>query len=154
MDLLLPEAIIQNSGKKDGFEKSRYMKQGEPVTLVRKHYLDKIKPMRFVNYDGKAKSIKSYQFAGQFKNSKVPLKFVILFGPYGKKDQKNVHILLTNRAMLSAQKTVTLYRLRWGIESCYRMTALIIWRETAILNRIEFIGPQDSTMRIYQSTVE
>ena len=60
------------------------------------------------------------QSEGKLKDCHVPLKIVILFGPYGQKDQKRVHILITNKTRFSAQKIVALYRLRWGIENCYR----------------------------------
>ncbi|MBW1812002.1 MAG: IS701 family transposase [Deltaproteobacteria bacterium] len=97
-----------------------FMQQDELVTLVKKHYWHKIKPVRLKTQDGKTKTVMTYQFKGKLKDCHVPLKIVILFGPYGKKDQKKVHILITNNSRLSAQKIVDLYRLRWGIETCYR----------------------------------
>jgi len=100
--------------------KSCFMQQDELVTLVKKYYWHKIKPIRIKTAEGKTKSIKTYFFKGKLKDCNVSLKFVILFGPYGKKDQKKVHILITNKSRLSAQKIVDLYRLRWGIENCYR----------------------------------
>jgi transposase len=96
------------------------MQQDELVTLVKKHYWHKIKPVRLETADGKTKSVMTYQFKSKLKDCDVPLKIVILFGSYGKKDQKKVHILITNNSRLSAQKIVDLYRLRWGIENCFR----------------------------------
>ena len=62
----------------------------------------------------------TYQFKGKLKDCSIPLKLVILFGPYGDKDQKNIHILITNNTKLSAQKVIDTYRLRWRIEDCFR----------------------------------
>ena len=97
-----------------------FVQQDELVTLVKKHYWHKVKPVIVKETtDGSIKEM-TYQFKGKLKDCSLPLKFVILFGPYGDRDQKRVHILITNNTKLSDQKVVDTYRLRWRIEDCYR----------------------------------
>ena len=101
--------------------KSRcFLQQDELVTLVKKHYWHKVKPARIKSPDGEIKTVVAYSFKSKLKDCQVPLKIVILFGPYGRKDPKKVHILITNNSRLPVQRIVDLYRLRWSIESCYR----------------------------------
>jgi hypothetical protein len=97
-----------------------FVQQDELVTLVKEYYWHKVKPVIMKEtVDGPITAM-TYQFEGKLKDCPVPLKIVILFGPYGDKDQKNIHILITNNSRFSAQKIVDTYRLRWGIENCYR----------------------------------
>jgi len=97
-----------------------FVQQDELVTLVKKYYWHKIKPVKIKGPAGKIKTVKAYHFKSKLKDCQVPLKFVILFGPYGHKDLKKVHILITNNSRLPMQKIVDLYRLRWKIETCFR----------------------------------
>lgn len=100
--------------------KNCFVQQDELVTLVKKYYWHKVKPVIMKETpDGPIKEM-TYQFKGKLKDCSIPLKFVILFGPYGEKDQKKIHILITNNTKRSAQKIIETYRLRWGIEDCYR----------------------------------
>jgi transposase len=96
------------------------MQQDELVTLVKKHYWHKIKPVRIKSPDGNTRTVMAYFFKSKLKDCNVPLKIVILFGPYGRKDPKKVHIMITNNSRLSLQRIVDLYRLRWSIEICFR----------------------------------
>lgn len=97
-----------------------FVQQDELVTLVKKYYWDKIKPVTMNKTKKGPIKAMTYQFKGKLKDCSVPLKFVILFGSYGKKDPKNIHILITNNTRYSAQNILNTYRLRWGIENCYR----------------------------------
>lgn len=97
-----------------------FVQQDELVTLVKEYYWHKVKPVIMKETeDGPIKAM-TYQFKGKLKDCSVPLKIVVLFGPYGDRDEKNIHILITNNTKRSAQKIIDTYRLRWGIENCYR----------------------------------
>jgi SRSO17 transposase len=97
-----------------------FMQQDELVTLVKKYYWHKIKPVRIKSPDGNIRTVMAYCFKSKLKDCHVPLKIVVLFGPYGRKDPKKIHILITNNSRLPLQRIVDLYRLRWSIESCFR----------------------------------
>ena len=50
----------------------------------------------------------------------MPFKFVVLFGKRDDKDDKKVHILITNKLNDSSKSVIRNYLMRWGIEQCFK----------------------------------
>jgi hypothetical protein len=96
------------------------VKPDELVTLIKKHYWDKIKYLKFKTTDGSEVSHKTYSFEAMLKDCDVPIKFVIILGKWNKDDDYNYHILITNDLRASAKMVITNYLLRWGIEHCFK----------------------------------
>ena len=96
------------------------VKPDELVTLIKKHYCDKIKYVKFKTTDGSEVSHKTYSFEAKLKDCYVPIKFVVVFGKWNKDDNNKYHILITNNLRASAKMVITNYLLRWGIEHCFR----------------------------------
>jgi hypothetical protein len=88
------------------------------VTLIKKHYCDKIKFVT-LHTDGSEVSHKTYSFEAKLKDCDVPIKFVVVFGKWNKDDDNKYHILITNNLRASAKMVITNYLLRWGIEHCF-----------------------------------
>jgi len=95
--------------------KSMFIQQDELVTLIKKHYWDKT---RFIRY--KEQLITVYPFKTRLKGCMVPVKAFCVFGKLDEDDQKNVHILISNDLNLSYKKSFFLYKQRWGIEKAFR----------------------------------
>ena len=95
------------------------IKPDELVTLIKKHYWDKIKYVTFKTTDGSEVSHKTYSFEAKLKDCDVPIKFVVVFGKWNKEDNNKYHILITNNLRTSAKMVITNYLLRWGIEHCF-----------------------------------
>ena len=96
------------------------IKPDELVTLIKKHYWDKIKYVTFKTTDGSEVSHKTYSFEAKLKDCDVPIKFVVIFGKWNKDDDNKYHILITNNLRASAKMVITNYLLRWGIEHCFK----------------------------------
>jgi len=77
------------------------IKSDELVTLIKKHYWNKIKYVKFKTTDGSEVSHKTYSFEAKLKNCDVPIKFVVIFGKWNKDDDNNYHILITNNLRAS-----------------------------------------------------
>lgn len=101
-------------------KKKCLVKPDELVTLIKKHYWDKIKYVKFKTTDGSEVSHKTYSFEAKLKDCDVPIKFVVIFGKWNKDDDNNYHILITNDLHASAKMVITNYLLRWGIEHCFK----------------------------------
>ncbi|TVL95296.1 MAG: hypothetical protein CV082_11550 [Candidatus Brocadia sp. BL1] len=90
------------------------------VTLIKKHYWDKIKFVKFKTTDGSEVSHKTYSFEAKLKDCDVPIRFVVILGKWNKDDDYTYHILITNNLRASAKMVITNYLLRWGIEHCFK----------------------------------
>ncbi|WP_347275507.1 IS701 family transposase [Candidatus Kuenenia sp.] len=103
-------------------EKQKYcrVKPDELVTLIKKHYADKIKYVTLKSADGSEVSYKTYTFDAKLNGCNVPLKFVIILGKWNKEDDKKYHVLITNQLDASVKTVITNYLLRWGIEHCFK----------------------------------
>ncbi|RZV59058.1 MAG: transposase [Candidatus Brocadia sp. BROELEC01] len=66
------------------------------VTIIKKHFWDKIKFVKFKTTDGSEVSHKTYSFEAKLNDCDVPIKFVIIFGKWNKDDDYTYHILVTN----------------------------------------------------------
>ncbi len=96
------------------------VKPDELVTLIKKHYWNKIKYLKFKTTDGSEVSHKTYSFEAKLKDCVVPIKFVVILGKWNKDDDNSYHILITNKLNSSAKTVITNYLLRWGIEYCFK----------------------------------
>ena len=96
------------------------VKPDELVTLIRKHYWDKVRYIKYKTSDGSEVSHRTYSFVAKLKDCKVPMKLVVIFGQWNKDDDKNFHILITNQLNASSKTIITNYLLRWGIEHCFK----------------------------------
>lgn len=50
----------------------------------------------------------------------MPLKLVVLFGKWDDKDDKKLHIFITNKLNDSSKSVIQNYLMRWGIEQCFK----------------------------------
>lgn len=96
------------------------VKPDELVTLIKQHYWDKTKTVKYQTTDGSEVSHRTYSFEAKLKNCEVPIKFVVIFGKWNKDDDNSYHILITNQLNASAKTIITNYLLRWGIERCFK----------------------------------
>ncbi|OQY99874.1 MAG: hypothetical protein B6D35_08280 [Candidatus Brocadia sp. UTAMX2] len=96
------------------------VKPDELVTLIKKHFWDKIKFVKFKTTDGSEVSHKTYSFEAKLKDCDVPVKLVVILGKWNKEDDYNYHILITNDLRASARMIITNYLLRWGIEHYFK----------------------------------
>ena len=83
--------------------KQCFVKPDDLVTLIKKHYYDKIKYVKFKTTDDSEVSHKTYSFEAKLKDCYVPIKFVIVFGKWNKDDDNKYHILITNNLRASAK---------------------------------------------------
>lgn len=97
-----------------------FVKEDELVKLIKKHYSHKCKVFTFVDRDDRKKSWVTYTFVGHLKDCSVPLRIVVVFGAWDDKDDRNVHILITNQAHVAIKTIISAYFLRWGIEQIFR----------------------------------
>lgn len=97
-----------------------FVKPGELVTLIRKHYWHKTRYIKYKTTDGNEVSRLTFSFKAQLKDCKVPLKFVVVFGKWNKEDDKKIHILITNQLKASSTTVIKNYLLHWGIEHCFK----------------------------------
>jgi len=95
------------------------VKPDELVTLIKKHYWDKTKTVKYQTTDGSEVSHRTYSFEAKLKDCDIPIKFVVIFGKWNKDDDNTYHILITNQLTASAKTVITNYLLRWGIEHCF-----------------------------------
>ena len=101
-------------------QKHCFVKPDELVTLIKKHYCDKIKFAKFKTTDGSEVSHKTYSFEAKLKDCDIPIKFVVILGKWNKDDDNSYHILITNKINSSAKMVIANYLLRWGIEHCFK----------------------------------
>ena len=97
-----------------------FVKPDELVTLIKKHYCNKIKFVTYKTTDGSEVSHKTYSFEAKLKDCDVPVKFVVILGKWNKDDENSYHILITNKLKSTAKMIIANYLLRWGIEHCFK----------------------------------
>ena len=96
------------------------LKQDELVTLIRCHFWHQVKPVSFVSKDGTRVALMTYTFSAQLQGCSIPLKFLVILGPWSLDDEKSIHILITNQLNLSRHKIISFWKLRWGIERIFQ----------------------------------
>ena len=58
------------------------VKPDELVTLIKKHYWDKTKTVKYQTTDGSEVSHRTYSFEAKLKDCDIPIKFVVIFGKW------------------------------------------------------------------------
>src|SRR3990170_3156279 len=66
------------------------VKPDELVTLIKKHYLDKTKTVKYQTTDGSEVSHITYSFEAKLKDCEVPINFVVILGKWNKDDVTDV----------------------------------------------------------------
>ncbi|MBU2437485.1 MAG: transposase, partial [Candidatus Omnitrophica bacterium] len=95
--------------------KTVWLNHDELVTLIKKHFWDKV---GFTRYRGV--SLPVYSFLTRLKNCSTPVKAFVVFSKWSDEDSKSAHILITNDLKLSHKKVVEIYMQRWGIDQAFR----------------------------------
>ena len=92
-----------------------WLQQDELVKLIKAHFWDKTKVVRY----GDA-LLPVYSFKTKLKGCSVPLTAFVVFNKLSEDDSKSIHILITNDWRLSYKRVVSTYMQRWGIEKMFR----------------------------------
>lgn len=103
------------SFKDPATRKAIWLQQDELVKLIKTHFWDKTKVVRYGE-----RLLTVYSFKTKLKGCLVPLKAFVVFDKLGEDDSKGVHILISNDWRLSEKRAVSTYMLRWGIEKMFR----------------------------------
>ena len=98
----------------------RYLKASEFIPLIHQFFPHKLKSVRINYKNGDHKNFLTYTFESKLKDCSTPVKIVFVFNKWSDKDDKNFHILITNKINMSAQDIIITYLLRWGIEVSFR----------------------------------
>ena len=101
-------------------KKHVFVKPDELVTLINTHYNHKKRFTKYTHRNGNEVRKWTYSFKAKLKDCNVPLKFVVLFGKWDDKDDKKLHILITNKLNDSSKSVIQNYLMRWGIEQCFK----------------------------------
>lgn len=96
-------------------QETSFIKEGELVTLVKKHFWHKV---RILSHRGHRLYI--YAFQTKLKKTSFPIKAFIVFGTLSDDDNRNVRLIITNDLSLSPRKAVLTYLERWAIERLFR----------------------------------
>jgi SRSO17 transposase len=72
------------------------------------------------NASGKPRVFLTYAFLAKVKGLRGKKKIVVAIGSWDRRDQRNVHIFITNRLALSAHEILHRFALRWKIEELFR----------------------------------
>ena len=103
-----------------GLKKHLMLQVGEIVTLVKKFYPHKVKPVHLKNRDGVSLRHWTYSFKSTLNDCPIPVKVVIMFGKWNKKDKPSHHVFITNNTSISAYSIISTYMRRWCIEQVFR----------------------------------
>jgi len=95
--------------------KMLWLQQNELVKLIKKHFRDKTKVVRY-----KDTLLTTYSFQTRLKECSVPVKAFVIFNKLSEDDSKSVRILITNDLKLSYKKVVDIYMPRRGIERAFQ----------------------------------
>lgn len=98
----------------------QYLKASDIIPLIKKFYPHKLKSVRILQKKGKHKNLLTYTFQSKLKGCCVPVQVVFIFDKWSDKDDKNYHILITNKLNMSTKEIILTYLLRWGIEESFR----------------------------------
>jgi len=90
------------------------------IPLIRQYFSGKFKAVSIPQSNGSVKSVLTYALKSKLKDCSTPLQIFFVFDKWSSTDDKDVHILITNNLMMSAEKTLLTYLLRWGIEESFR----------------------------------
>lgn len=97
-----------------------YIQISDFIPLIKKFYPHKLKPISYIQKNGKTKTALTYTFQSKLKNCSTPIKIVFFFDKWSDKDDKHYHVLISNNLALSSREIILTYLLRWGIEESFR----------------------------------
>ena len=100
--------------------KHSFIQVNELVTLIKKFYHHKLKPVTIKQANGKSHTVWTYSFKGELFNCSVPVKVVVMLGKWHTDDSQSTHVFVTNDTSLSYKSVISTYRLRWGIERIFQ----------------------------------
>jgi hypothetical protein len=98
----------------------QYLKASDIIPLIKKFYPHKLKSVNIPQKNGKHKDLLTYTFQSKLKNCSAPIQVVFIFNKWSDKDDKNYHVLITNKLNMPAKEIILTYLLRWGIEESFR----------------------------------
>lgn len=101
-------------------KKNVFLKPDELVTLINKFHRHKKRFIKYKHRNGNEVRRWTFSFEAKLKDCKVPLKFVVVFDKWNDEDDKNIHILITNKLNASSKTIIQNYLLRWGVEHCFK----------------------------------
>ncbi len=97
-----------------------FLQVNELVTLIKRIYYKKLKPLRIKDSEDKEQLLWTYSFKAKLNGCSVPVKVVVMYGRWNKNDSQSVHVFVTNHTSLSYKSIISTYRLRWGIERIFQ----------------------------------
>ena len=78
------------------------------------------RPVTVSSTSGKKSLFYTKAFKSKLKGISHPVLVVVAIGNWNEKDNKNVHVFVTNHLTLSPSELISKYALRWGIECIFR----------------------------------
>jgi len=97
-----------------------YLQAKNLIPVIKEFYSHKLKNVHCKQKNGKDKNLLTYSFETKIKDCFTPLKVVFVFNKWSDKDDKDVHVLITNKISMSTRDIIFTYLLRWGIEESFK----------------------------------
>jgi len=98
----------------------QYLQARHLIPLIKEFYPHKLKNVHCPQKNGKHKNLMTYSFETKLKDCSTPVKVVFVFDKWSDKDDKDVHVLITNKLNMSTRDIIFTYLLRWGIEESFK----------------------------------
>ena len=90
------------------------------IPLIKEHYIHRLKHVEVPQQNGKIKHVLTFAMQSRLKDCSTPLQIFFIFDKWSDKDDKDVHVLITNNLTMSVKTAIFTYLLRWGIEESFR----------------------------------
>ena len=103
-----------------GKKRHDFVRADELVTLINKYYKHKKRLIKFKDRSGNEVRKWTFSFKAKLKDCKVQLKFVVVFGKWNDEDDKNIHVLISNKLNSPSKSIILNYLMRWGVEHCFK----------------------------------
>lgn len=97
-----------------------YLQAKDIIPLIKEFYAHKLKTVHCQQKNGDHKNLLTYSFESRLKDCSTPVKVVFVFNKWSDKDDKDVHVLITNKLNMSSRDIILTYLLRWGIEESFK----------------------------------
>ena len=98
----------------------QYLQAKHLIHLIKEFYSHKLKTVHYTQKNGKHKNLLTYSFESKLKDCSTPVKVVFVFNKWSDKDDKDIHVLITNKLNMSTRNIICTYLLRWGIEESFK----------------------------------
>jgi len=98
----------------------QYLQAKHFIPIIKKFYPHKLKAIHLTQKNGKQKNLLTYSLESKLKDCSTPVKIVFIFNKWSDKDDKNIHVLITNKLNMSTKDIILTYLLRWGIEESFK----------------------------------